>query len=127
AVTVGEAVQKQVTPVDLYRLGAHATEDRGEFNRDIAAAQHQDPARQAFEIEGCVRGDGVLFAGDVGHLGPAAGGHQDMPRRVALTVDLYGMRVGQAGVALVQRHAAAHQQVAVDAVQAFDFAVFVGD
>ncbi|CPJ49308.1 Uncharacterised protein [Bordetella pertussis] len=122
-----EAAQEQFAPVDLHGLRAQAIENGGEFHRDVAAAHHQHPARQLGQEEGVVGRDGVFLARDVGHERPAAGGHQDVLRAVALPVDFDGVRVDDAGVAFVQRDAAVDQQVAVDAVQAFDFAVLVGD
>ncbi|MCY1525453.1 hypothetical protein D9M68_604320 [compost metagenome] len=122
-----ETAQEQRTAIGLGGLRAHAVEDRGELHGDVAAAHHQHPARQFFEEEGLVRGDGMFLARDVGHLGPAAGRYQDMGGAIGLAVDFDRIRVQDAGVPFQERHPAVDQQVAVDAVETLDFAVFVGD
>ncbi|MNR06225.1 hypothetical protein D3C85_1222880 [compost metagenome] len=60
-------------------------------------------------------------------LRPATGGDQNGFGGKPLAVDLDRMRVQQLGMAFVQGHAAVDQQVAVDAIQAIDLAVLVGD
>lgn len=61
------------------------------------------------------------------NLRPAAGSDQDVFRGEALTVDLDLMRADDLRVRLVQGHAAVDQQVAINAVEAIDLAVLVGD
>ena len=46
--------------IDLRHLGAEPPEERGELDRDIAAADHQQAARKLGEVEDLVRGDRVL-------------------------------------------------------------------
>ena len=59
--------------------------------------------------------------GIVRHLGPAAGGDQDLLGRDRLLADLDGVAVHQPAAAHVQLHARAFEQPDVDAVQAVDF------
>ena len=60
-------------------------------------------------------------------LRPAAGGDHDVLGGEALTVDLNLVRIDQARMPFVQGHTAVDQQIAVDAIEAVDLAVFVGD
>ncbi|MNP27066.1 hypothetical protein D3C76_1199520 [compost metagenome] len=102
-------------------------ENTGELDGDIATAHHQHAAWQVLEEERLVGGDRQFLAGDVRYLGPATGGNEDVLGGVALTVDFHFIGTGHPRMALQQRHAAVDQQVAVDAVEALDFAVLVGN
>ncbi|MCY1174121.1 hypothetical protein D9M73_143100 [compost metagenome] len=122
-----EAAQEQVAAIQQGGLRTKAMEDRGEFHGDVAAADHQHAAWQLFEEERLVGADRVFLAGDVRNLRPAAGGDEDVGGAEALAIDLHRVRVANARVAFQQGHPAVHQQIAVDAVEALDFAVLVGD
>ncbi|MCY1425896.1 hypothetical protein D9M71_417020 [compost metagenome] len=122
-----EAAQEQVAAIQQGGLRAQTMEDRGEFHGDVAAADHQHAARQLFEEECLVGADRMFLAGDVRNLRPAAGGDEDVGGAEALAIDLYRVRIANARMAFQQGHPAVHQQIAVDAVEALDFAVLVGD
>ena len=65
--------------IDQGRLDAQAVEDAGELDGDVAAADDHDALGQLGQVEGLVRGDGVLDARERrGIHGPAAGGDQDL-------------------------------------------------
>ena len=57
-----EAAQNIGRAHDLGDLGAEALKERCEFDRDIAAADDQQPAREDRKIEDLVRGDRVFEA-----------------------------------------------------------------
>ena len=64
--------------IDQRDLAAEAVEDAGELDGDIAAALDQDALRQLLEMEGLVRRDDVLEAGDLrAEMRRAAGRDQD--------------------------------------------------
>ena len=60
-------------------------------------------------------------------LRPAAGGDQDVLGSEALTVNLHLMGIDQACMPFMQGHATVDQQVTIDAVEAVDLAILVGD
>ncbi|MNY29801.1 hypothetical protein D3C86_1638650 [compost metagenome] len=122
-----EAPQEQLAAIEQRGLGAEAVENRGELHGDIATANHQHPLGQLFEEEGFIRADGMLMPRNLRDMRPAAGGDEDVFGAVTLTAQLHAMRIEQARMTLEQGYAAVYQQVAVDAVEPFDFTVFVGD
>ena len=69
----------------------------------------------------------MLAARDFRHVRPAAGSDQDMFGAVALAFDFDGMCIDQLRMRLQQGHAAVHQDAAIDAVQALNLAILVGD
>ena len=80
---VVEAVEQFLAADDLDDLGAETVEDAGELDRDIAAADDDDAARQGGQVERLVRRDHMLDAGDVRHRRVPAGGDQDLLGGVA--------------------------------------------
>ncbi len=122
-----EAAQEQVATVQQRGVGPQALEDARELDGNVATAHHQHPTWQAFEVEGFVGGDRQFLARDVRDLRPATGRDEDVLRGVALAFHLHFIGAGQACVALQQGDAAVDQQVAVDAVEALDLAVLVGN
>lgn len=69
----------------------------------------------------------MLASWHIRHLWPAAGCDQNALGAVGLAVDLDPLRADQPGVAFEQGNAAVDQQFAVDAIEAIDFAILVGD
>ena len=69
--------QEQRAAIGQSGLSAEAGEDAGELHGDVAAADHEDPAREARQVEGVIGTDDVLGAGKLRHPRTAAGGHQD--------------------------------------------------
>ena len=102
-------------------------EDRSKLHGDITAAHHQYALGQLLEEEGFVGADGVFATGNIGNLRPAAGGDQDAFSAVPLAVHFDGMRIDDARMPLEQTDAAVGQQIAVNAIEASDLAVLVGD
>ena len=88
---VVEAAQNVRRAHDLRDLSAQALEERGEFNRDIAAADHEKAPRKHGQIEDLVGGDRVLEALDaIEQRRTGARRNEDMageipPRRQART------------------------------------------
>src|SRR5690606_9634079 len=122
-----KAAQEQIAAIQQRSPCAQAMEDRGELHGDIAAADHQYTLGQLLEEEGLVGADGVLATGNVRNLRPAAGGDENALGPVALAIDLDGMAIDDARMAFEQADATVGQQIAVDAVEALDLAVLVGD
>ena len=122
---VVEAAQQLRTAIDQRRLHAQAVEDRGELDRDIAAAHHDHRLGQAFKVERLVRSDRKVAARDVGHLGPGAGGDQDVLRAPDPAGRLDLVRAAHHCALAENRYAGVHQQPLVNPVQARDFAVLV--
>ena len=122
-----KATQKQLTPVQLGHLNAEAVENRGKLDRNIAPANDDDPLRQAVQIKRFVGRDGVFDAGDLGQIRPAAGRHQDVLGRIRAAVDGNRVRIDEPRPALDNLRPGVAQQVAIDAVEAFDLHVFIGD
>ena len=122
-----EAAQEQVTAVQQRGIGAQALEDASELDGDVAATDHQYTTRQFFEVERLVGGDRQLLARNIRHLWPAASGDENVSGAVALAFDFDFVGTGDTGMPLQQGHAAVDQQVAVDAVEALDLTVLVGD
>ena len=82
-----EAAQDIVAAIDDRHVGAQAGKDAGEFERDIAAALDDDVLRKLLQMEGLVRGDRVLDAGNRIAIGRrAAGGDQNVGRAHAPAV-----------------------------------------
>ena len=69
----------------------------------------------------------MLMARNIRDMRPAASGDQNALGAIGLAIDLHPMLVEQARMALEQAHAAAHQQFAIDTVEALDLAVLVGN
>ena len=131
---VVETAQGLLAAIDQAHMAAQAMEDMGEFQRDVAAARHQDALGQFVEVEGFVGGDakiparnhmrGAHFAG-----GPVAGGDQDLFRCHLL------LRIDQKQRVLVLEHGAVGKDgdagrlhiLGVKAFQPRDFLILVGD
>src|SRR5262249_35479820 len=79
------------------------------------------------EREGLVGGDGVLDAPYRGQEGAAAGGHQDVARRVAPAAHLDGVGLDDAGPPLDQRDPGVAKQAQVDAVEPVELPVLGRD
>ncbi len=124
-----EAAQDLLAAVEQRGLGAEAVEDAGELHGDVAAADDHDRGRQRVEVEGLVGGDGVAGAGQVRHDGAAAGGDQDgLGRdRAVARLDAHRVAVDQLGAGREQLDARALQVGLVDAGDALDLLVLVGD
>ena len=120
-----EAPEHVVGAHDFDHLGAEPGEQRGELDRDIAAADDQQPAGKGLEVEDLVGGNGVLEAGDrARRLGPRAGRDEDVPgarRSAAGEPDMMG--VDQFGALLDQLDARLVEVGAIDRGQARDFAL----
>ncbi|MNF72792.1 hypothetical protein D3C84_547750 [compost metagenome] len=69
----------------------------------------------------------MLVPRNLRNLRPAAGRDQNIPGGKALAIDLDLMRIDDLRVPLMQGHAAVDQQVAINAIEAIDLAVLVGD
>ncbi|MNL57146.1 hypothetical protein D3C87_1806860 [compost metagenome] len=102
-------------------------EDPGELDRNVATAHHQHPLGQLFEEERLVGTDRVFVPRNLWNLRPAAGSNQNVLGGEALAVELDRIRVNDLGVTFMQGHTAIDQQVAIDAIQAIDLAILVGD
>ena len=61
------------------------------------------------------------------NLRPAPRRDEDVLGGKALAIDLDLMRISQARMPFMQRHTTVNQQVAVDAIEAIDLAIFIGD
>jgi hypothetical protein len=122
-----EVAQQAGAAIGQRRLDAEAVEDRGEFERDVAAADHHRALRQALERERLVGRDRVLRAGNRRHLRPGAGRHQDVFRHPAAAVDLDRVRVDEARATAQDLDAGVGEQALVYAVQPRDLPVLVGD
>ena len=122
-----ETAQEHLAAIEQRGLCAQTLEDRGELDGNVAAADHQYAARQLLQVERLVGADRQLLAGYVRQLRPAPGGNQDVPGTVGLAVHFDLVRAEDARMAFQQADAAVDQQIAVDAVEALDFTVLVGD
>src|ERR1700730_10839514 len=109
-----EPAQYLRAPDELDDLASEAIEDAGELDRDIAAADDDDALRQVRPVERFVGRDHMLDAGDRRGLGPAAGRDQDVLRRVALAVDLDGVRIDDHAAPVDDLHLRVVQHVDVD-------------
>ena len=69
----------------------------------------------------------MFMSWHIRNLWPAAGGNQYVFGAVALTAKLNTVCVDNTCMAFQQGHATVHQQVTVDAIEPFNFAVLVGD
>ena len=127
-----EAAQEELAAVDQGDLAPEPGQDAGELDADVAAADHREALRQTLQVEGLVRGDGVLDAGDLRPVGPASGRHQDVlgadlaPHPVA-EINLHPLHIDQTRPTLEELHACVFEQTAVDPVQTLDLPVLVGD
>ena len=124
-----EAAQDLGAAVEERGLDAEAVEDAGELHGDVAAADDQDRLRQLSQVERLVGGDGVPGAGHVGHDGTAAGGDQDVAGRDPAAAGLHDhrVRVGELGAGVHDGDAGPLQAGAVEAFEARDLLVLVGD
>ena len=76
-----EAPEHVVGAHDLRHLGAELGEQAGEFDRDIAAADHQQAPRKGRKVENLVRRDRELEPGKFGRrLRPRARRNEDVAR-----------------------------------------------
>src|SRR6185437_288239 len=101
-----EAAQHAIAPDHDVDRAAQPMEDAGELDGDVAAADDGDaPGQRVGQVERLVRGDRELVPGDRRHLGPAAGGDQDLVGRDGLAADLDGVAVHQPAAAHVDLHA----------------------
>ena len=122
-----KAAQHQIAAVDLGDFGAHAVEDAGELDRDVAAAADHHPFRELLQVKGFVGGDGVFDAGHIGHVWPAAGRHQDGLRRNPLATDIDRVHIFHRGAGLVDRDPGILQGLAIEPLEPGDLLVLVGD
>ena len=77
---VVETAQHLLAAVQLGHLRAQAVEDRRELAGDVAAADHQQPAREGLEVEHLFEVTTMFAPGKIRNVRPAAGGDQDVPR-----------------------------------------------
>ena len=124
---VVEPVQQILAPDDLDDLASEAAEDAGELDRDIAAADDDDAARQFRQIERLVRRDHVLDAGNVRHGRMPAGRDQDILGGIVPPGDLDRVRIDQHAAALDDLDAAVAQHVDVDLFEPVELVVLRGD
>ncbi len=122
-----EPAQRQRLAIDEMHLGAQGAENAGEFNRDIAGADHDDMPRHCLQVERVVRNDAEFGARDIGTLRVAAGRDDDLLRGDPLAGDLDRVGIDQYGAAVEHCRARAGQQLAVDTLQPGDLAVLGGD
>ena len=102
-------------------------EDGREFDRDVAATDYQRAPGQALEVERLVRGDRELAARDVGLLRPGAGGDENVFCGKGFAVNLDFILSADESLAAENGDTGVHQNSLVDAVQAIDLAVLVGE
>src|SRR6185295_7726358 len=100
--------------------------DRRELASDVAAADDDEPAREAREVEDLVRADRALAAGDVGRHRPAAGRDDDALGAMARARDLDLAASGDPRTTAHDRRAGALDELAIDVVQARDLDAAVG-
>jgi hypothetical protein len=127
---VVEAAQDHAAAVDQRGLDAEAVEDAGELDRDVAAAGDDDAPRQLGQVEGLVRGDGMLGArAPQVEGGQGAGGDEDgLGRDPAAVGEAERMGVLELGAKGNELCAGWPPGCAdVELVQAVDLAVLVGD
>src|SRR5690606_40798429 len=104
-----------------------SAEHHGELERDVAAPHEDHRARALLEEEDLVGGDAEVVARDVEAIGLTAGGDEDLlPAQPALA-DLERVRIDEAREPVDDLHAGVSEQALVDAVEARDLAVLVGD
>src|SRR5690606_23700588 len=115
-----ESTQDRWTAVTHGHLDAQTGQDAGKLYRDVAAAHDQDGFWQLFQRKHVVGIQGQFHAGNVGHEGPAAGGHQNLPCGEAPLLHLDGVCVDNDSPGVVNGHAGVFQQGAVDVVEPGD-------
>ena len=124
-----EAAQDVVAAIDHGDVGAEARENAGEFQRDIAAALDHDALRQFRQMEGLIRGNHVLDAGNGrAVIGRAPGGDHDVfcrdgfaigeAKRVGILDHRAGLDHARAGLLDI---------CGVDALEPGDLLVLVGN
>ena len=122
-----EAAKRQRLAIDQVHLGAQRGEDAGELDRDVAAAEDDDPARQLGQVERRVGNDAELGARNVQPRRVAAGGDDDALGGDALAADIQRMRVDEGRARIEHGGAGLGQQAAVAGIQPVDLAVLGGD
>ena len=122
-----EATQQPLAAVGERGLDAEPLEDRGELERDVAAADDQRALRQLLQVERLVRADGVLATFDRRHDRPRTRGDQDVLGAVALAIDFHFVRREHRGATADDFDARRRQHALIDAVQARDLLVLVGE
>src|SRR5205807_3167596 len=110
---VVEAVKQFLAADQFDDLAAKTAENPGELDRDIAAADDDDLARQTGQIECLVRRDHMLDARDVRRGRVPAGGDQDVVGGVAPAGDLDRVRVDQGAAPLGELEPAGRPRVDV--------------
>src|SRR5256885_3038376 len=122
-----EAAQQALAAIRERRAYAEAVQDRGELERDVAAAHDQRALGQALEMECFVRRDGVLAPFDRRYHRPGAGGDQDVLRAGAPPAHFYGVRIDEGGASAYDSNADGAQQSLVDGVESRYLLVLVGE
>jgi hypothetical protein len=117
---VVEAAQHLGAAVKQRHPAAEPVEDRRELAGDVAAADHQQPARERLEVEHLVRGQRQFLAGEVRPMRCATGGDEDVLGADALAADVDRVRIGKPRAAAQQPHAGTEEQLLVDAVEPHD-------
>ncbi len=126
---VVEAAQNLIAAVNHDDVGAQTGKQRGEFERDVAAALDDDPARQFLQIERLVRGDGESGAGNLRPHRVAASSDQDesgADTRAGVQ-EAHRMRILHHRAAVDDLAAGALHGAAVGLLEPGDFLVFVFD
>ncbi len=125
--TAIKPTQKQFATVDQRGVGAQAVEDRSELHGNIATAHDHYALWQRLEVKRLVGRNGMLASWHIRHLRPATGGDQNALDAVGLAVDFDLLRPDDLCMAFKQGNAAVDQQFTIDAVEAADLTVLVGN
>src|SRR5512135_94166 len=122
-----ELAQQAVAPVGERRLHAQPVEDRGELDRDVAAAHHDRAPRQALEAEHLVRSERERLAWDVRDLRARTGGDENVLRAPAASRDLHGVGIDDNRAPAQDLGARADERALVHRVQARHLPILAGD
>ena len=123
-----ETAEQVIAAINQVHIDAHAVENTGELDRDIAAADDDHRLRQLGQMKGLFRGDGVFDARHiVGQRRAAASGDQHLGCGdrfgFFFTLDLKRMGIEEPRGAMEQVCAGLGEVVGVDPRQAGDLLV----
>ena len=124
-----EAAQRQFGAKSHMRFTPEPAEDAGEFDRDIARADHQQTLRESRKVENLVGADRQFDAGNPRrHHRRAARGDQDRfrPRRLAIG-ESHGFAILHHGALADQFDAGFFEILRVKALEPGDFLFLGGD
>mmetsp|Transcript_63669 Transcript_63669/g.182891 ORF Transcript_63669/g.182891 Transcript_63669/m.182891 type:complete len:223 (-) Transcript_63669:96-764(-) len=120
-----EASQRLLCPEHEVHLASVAVEEASKLNGNVATPDDDDLVRPLRQRQRLVTSQDArqVRSRDLGHDRAATGGHANVLARDSLAVDLDGVGVDDASVALEDIHLGTVQHVPVDAVQPRDLAV----